>query len=148
MKILKEIILYSIIGIGFGTLLHYIITTFILDYSFSPVVPNFASKFNNIDTAVGLQLLVFALIGVSQGFARNIFKQDNYLFRQSIIHYFLITLPLLLGGYYLHWFELDLKKLLRFLIFVSLIYFILFLIFYFSTKKKIDEINKKLSKNL
>ena len=105
MKILKQIITYSFIGIGIGSLMNYFIAIFFF-FIFNPLgVPSFVQLFSSVSQATAVQLFIFALLGVLQGFASSLFKNEKLsLLTTSLIHYLFIVLPLLVAGAYLHWF--------------------------------------------
>lgn len=145
MKILKQIITYSFIGIGIGSLMNYFIAIFFFPNSNPLGVPSFVQLFSSVSQATAVQLFIFALLGVLQGFASSLFKNEKLsLLTTSLIHYLFIVLPLLLAGSYLHWFYMTWKYFVFSFLLVSIIYILIYLFCYFENKKNIQKINKKL----
>ena len=101
--------------------------------------------FSSVSQATAVQLFIFALLGVLQGFASSLFKNEKLsLLTTSLIHYLFIVLPLLLAGSYLHWFYMTRKYFVFSFLLVSIIYILIYLFCYFENKKNIQKINKKL----
>ncbi|MBF0713359.1 DUF3021 domain-containing protein [Gemella sp. GH3] len=148
MKIINQIftiIKFAFIGVGWGSIIHYI-TNVSIHNEFSPTVPSFATKFDNLSKAVGVQLLLFALLGILQGYSGYIFEKENIsLLTRAIIHYLFILVPLFIVGNILHWFHFTQKSLISFFIISTGIYFIIFTILYFVERRKIITINQKLN---
>ena len=146
MKTLKKLIAYTFIGVGIGTLATYL-ASLIIGKGFSPAIPVFLEQFPDKTTAIGVQLMIFAGLGILQGMAGSIFSKvdaKRSLLALTGIHYGLIVLPLLLAGWYLRWFSLNLPAFIGFLLLVSGIYGVVYLFNYLAIKKDIREINTKL----
>ncbi|WP_057491125.1 DUF3021 domain-containing protein [Streptococcus orisasini] len=145
MKILKQIISYSFIGIGIGSVMNYVIAIFFFPNSNPLGVPSFVHHFSSASQATAVQLFIFALLGILQGFASDLFRNEKLsLLTTSLIHYLFIVLPLVLAGFYLHWFHMTWIYLAFFLFAVSIIYILIYLFCYFAHKKEIQKINNRL----
>lgn len=148
MKIINYIITtikYAFIGVGWGTLIHYI-TTILINKGFYPTVPSFAHKFDNLSNAVGVQLLLFAILGILQGYSSYIFRKENIsLSARTIAHFFLILVPLWIVGIILHWFSFSKTSMIIFFLTFTILYIIFYTLTYINEKRKIELINKKLN---
>ena len=72
MRTFQKLVIYMLLGIGVGNLLNLI---FSMAYGeFSPGKPIFIESFSNVNTAVLVETIVFAVLGLLQGLASNIFQ--------------------------------------------------------------------------
>ncbi|MGT2948496.1 DUF3021 domain-containing protein [Streptococcus devriesei] len=146
MKIAKHIISYAFIGMGIGSFINCLITTLFFPNSSSLGIPSFTHMFSSASQAGAVQLLIFALLGILQGAAGRLFKNERLsLLSATAIHYFLILIPLVLSGIYLHWFKMAWASFGLFLLLASIIYSFIYLFLYLTQKKDVQEINKRLS---
>ncbi|AND80174.1 DUF3021 domain-containing protein [Streptococcus pantholopis] len=149
MKHLKQIIPSAFIGVGIGTFVNFM---FVLvtgsDFSFG--LPAFIEQFHSETLAAGLQICIFALLGISQGLASNVFKHAHYkqnLLAISILHYLLIVFPLLTAAWYLRWFSASWLAFLALLLSVSFTYLLVYIFNYLLIRKDILAINQELREN-
>lgn len=143
MRTFQKLVIYMLLGIGAGNLLNLI---FSMAYGeFSPGKPIFIESFSSVNTAVLVETIVFAILGLLQGLASNIFqsKLNDNIKITFIAHYCLILLPLVLAGYYLKWFS-SFTAFLSMILLASIIYLVIGVVKYFSIRKSIREINEKL----
>ncbi|MGT2925236.1 DUF3021 domain-containing protein [Streptococcus caviae] len=145
MKTLKYIIRNAFIGMGIGSLVSCLITIFFFQNSNSLGIPSFTQMFSSNSQASAVQLLIFAALGILQGAANKLFKNERLsLLAATAMHYFLILIPLMLSGIYLHWFAIAWSSFVPFLLFVSVIYCFIYLFLYLMHKKDIEKINRRL----
>lgn len=144
MKLFRKIVVFSLIGVGIGSILSLVFS--LIHGEYSPGVPEFLDSFSNTNNAMTVQTIIFIVLGILQGFASEIFKNaDEQNFKMIFLkHYLLIMLPLLLAGYYLKWF-VGLKTLIMMLVFSSFLYAVIALVSYLSVRNDIKKINSKLS---
>ena len=144
MKLFRKMVVFSLIGVGIGSILSLVFS--LIHGEYSPGVPEFLDSFSNTNKAMIVQTIIFIVLGILQGFASEIFKNvDEQNFKTIFLkHYLLIMLPLLLAGYYLKWF-VGLKTLMLMLVFSSFLYALIALVSYLSVRNDIKKINSKLS---
>ena len=144
MKLFRKIVVFSLIGVGIGSILSLVFS--LIHGEYSPGVPEFLDSFSNTNNAMTVQTIIFIVLGILQGFSSEIFKNvDEQNFKMIFLkHYLLIMLPLLLAGYYLKWF-VGLKTLIMMLVFSSFLYAVIALVSYLSVRNDIKKINSKLS---
>ena len=146
MKLFQKIVIFMLLGIGVGNVINLIFG--ILYGQFYPGMPLYIQSFDNLNTAVLIQTLVYAILGLLQGLAGKVFqsKLNDNIVIVFASHYFLIMLPLVLVGYYLKWFS-SLTTLILMLITATVVYILIGIVRYFSIKNSISEINIKLRDN-
>lgn len=146
MKLFQKIVIFMLLGIGVGNVINLIFG--ILYGQFYPGMPLYIQSFDNLNTAVLIQTLVYAILGLLQGLAGKVFqsKLNDNIVIVFVSHYFLIMLPLVLVGYYLKWFS-SLTTLILMLITATVVYILIGIVRYFSIKNSISEINIKLRDN-
>ena len=146
MKLFQKIVIFMLLGIGVGNVINLIFG--ILYGQFYPGMPLYIQSFDNLNTAVLIQTLVYAILGILQGLAGKVFqsKLNDNIVIVFVSHYFLIMLPLVLVGYYLKWFS-SLTTLILMLITATVVYVLIGIVRYFSVKNSISEINIKLRDN-
>ncbi|MGT2929195.1 DUF3021 domain-containing protein [Streptococcus dentasini] len=146
MRMIKKGIVGALIGIGAGELISFLAVV-LVGKGYAPAVPSFIQEFDTITQAVGVQLLIFAVLGCVQGMASFLFQsvrdKQGLLFITSL-HYGLVVLPLLAAGWYLHWFSLTWLSFAGMFLSISLVYTLIFLINYLSVRRDIGRINAKL----
>ena len=139
MKTFQKLVVYMLLGIGVGNLLNLI---FSMVYGeFSPGKPMFIDSFSSVNTAVLVETIVFAVLGLLQGLTSNIFqsKLNDNIRITFIAHYCLILLPLILAGYYLKWFN-NFTAFLSMMLLASMIYVVIGVVKYLSIRKSIKRI--------
>ena len=146
MKLFQKIVIFMLLGIGAGNVINLIFS--ILHGQFYPGVPLYIQSFDNLNMAVLIQTLVYAILGILQGLAGKVFqsKLNDNIVIVFVSHYFLIILPLVLAGYYLKWFS-SFTTLTLMLITATVVYILIGIVRYFSIKNSISEINSKLKEN-
>ena len=146
MKLFQKIIIFMLLGIGAGNVINLIFG--ILCGQFHPGRPLYIQSFDNLNMAVLIQTLVYAILCILQGLAGKVFqsKSNDNIVIVFVSHYFLIMLPLVLAGYYLKWFS-SFTTLTLMLITVTVVYILIGIVRYFSVKNSISEINIKLRDN-
>lgn len=146
MKLFQKIIIFMLLGIGAGNVINLIFS--ILNGQFYPGVPLYIQSFDNLNMAVLVQTLVYAILGILQGLVGKVFqsKLNDNIIIVFVSHYFLIMLPLMLAGYYLKWFS-SFTTLILILITATMVYILIGIVRYFSIKNSIREINIKLRDN-
>ena len=146
MKLFQKIVIFMLLGIGVGNVINLIFG--ILYGQFYPGMPLYIQSFDNLNTAVLIQTLVYAVLGLLQGLAGKVFqsKLNDNIIIVFVSHYFLIIIPLVLAGYYLKWFS-SVSTLILMLIIATVVYILIGIARYLSIKKGIREINIKLNDN-
>ena len=146
MKLFQKIIIFMLLGIGVGNVINLIFS--ILNGQFYPGMPLYIQSFDNLNMAILIQTLVYAILGILQGLVGKVFqsKLNDNIIIVFVSHYFLIMLPLMLAGYYLKWFS-SFTTLILILITATMVYILIGIVRYFSIKNSISEINIKLRDN-
>lgn len=144
MKYIKKIISGAFIGVGIGFTLNLIFS--IINGEYYPGVPSFLEKYDSTLMAVTVQTLIYMLLGIIQAFSTDIMNnQKRSLLSNTIIHFSIIFLPLLIVAYILHWGR-DLLGLLSVGFSILVVYFIIWIVSYLGIKSQIDKINQSISK--
>ncbi|MFL2144161.1 DUF3021 domain-containing protein [Ruoffia sp. FAM 20857] len=144
MKYIKKIISGAFIGVGIGFTLNLIFS--IINGEYYPGVPSFLEKYDSTLMAVTVQTLIYMLLGIIQAFSTDIMNnQKRSLLSNTIIHFSIIFLPLLVVAYILHWGR-YLLGLLVIGFSILVVYFIIWVVSYLSIKSQIDKINQTISK--
>ncbi|WP_192984450.1 DUF3021 domain-containing protein [Marinilactibacillus psychrotolerans] len=144
MKYLKKIISGAFIGVGIGFTLNLIFS--FLNGEYYPGVPSFLNQYDSMLIAITVQTLIYMSLGIIQSFSTDIMNnQKRSLLSNTIIHFSIIFLPLLIVAYILHWGR-DLLGLLVIGFSILVVYFIIWVVSYLSIKSQIDKINQTISK--
>ena len=144
MKYIKKIISGAFIGVGIGFTLNLIFS--FLNGEYYPGIPSFLNQYDSMLIAITVQTLIYMSLGIIQSFSTDIMNnQKRSLLSNTIIHFSIIFLPLLIVAYILHWGR-DLLGLLVIGFSVLVVYFIIWVVSYLSIKSQIDKINQTISK--
>lgn len=139
MKDLKKIINGAFVGIGIGFTLNLIFSYIYGEYQ--PGVPSFLAQYDVKTTAVAIETLIYMLLGILQSYGKDIMdNQKRSLLTNTVIHFFILFVPLLMAAYILHWTR-DLVGLLSIGISISVIYSIIWLAIYLGIRSEIKKIN-------
>ncbi|MDN6424133.1 MAG: DUF3021 domain-containing protein, partial [Tetragenococcus koreensis] len=102
MKYLKKIISGAFIGVGIGFTLNLIFS--FLNGEYYPGIPSFLNQYDSMLIAITVQTLIYMSLGIIQAFSTDIMNnQKRSLLSNTIIHFSIIFLPLLIVAYILHW---------------------------------------------
>lgn len=143
MKTFKNIIIYSLIGIGLGNFFQLLFLN-LNSASYETILPALRTLFSSDLQTANIQTLIYALIGISQGFASKVFKTNYTLITQTLLHYLCIISPLLFLGLIIFGKNISILSLLAYLISVSLVYIVAYIFMYIYAKYEIKKINSKL----
>ena len=144
MKYLKKIISGAFIGVGIGFTLNLIFS--FLNGEYYPGIPSFLNQYDSMLIAITVQTLIYMSLGIIQSFSTDIMNnQKRSLLSNTIIHFSIIFLPLLIVAYILHWGR-DLLGLLVIGFSILVVYFIIWIVSYLSIKSQIDKINQTILK--
>ena len=144
MKYLKKIISGAFIGVGIGFTLNLLFS--FLNGEYYPGVPSFLDQYDSTLIAITVQTLIYMSLGIIQSFSTDIMNnQKRSLLSNTIIHFSIIFLPLLVVAYILHWGR-NLLGLLVIGFSILVVYFIIWVVSYLSIKSQIDKINQTISK--
>ena len=144
MKYLKKIISGAFIGVGIGFTLNLIFS--FLNGEYYPGIPSFLNQYDSMLIAITVQTLIYMSLGIIQSFSTDIMNnQKRSLLSNTIIHFSIIFLPLLVVAYILHWGR-DLLGLLSVGFSILVVYFIIWIVSYLGIKSQIDKINQSISK--
>ncbi len=143
MKTIAKLISSAFLGIGIGSTLNLVFSSF--HGAYSPAVPSFLSQYDSLLTAMFLQTVVFAGLGVIPSYAGNLFANEQRgLLVNTILHFTLIFLPLLAAAWFLHW-STNLPGLLWMGLSMLLIYVIIWVVIYCNIRSTIAKINQAIS---
>lgn len=144
MKYLKKIISGAFIGVGIGFTLNLLFS--FLNGEYYPGVPSFLDQYDSTLIAITVQTLIYMSLGIIQSFSTDIMNnQKRSLLSNTIIHFSIIFLPLLVVAYILHWGR-NLLGLLVIGFSILVVYFIIWIVSYLSIKSQIDKINQTILK--
>ena len=144
MKNLKRIINGAFVGVGIGYTVSLIYSAIFGAYS--PGVPKFIEQFDSELTAVFFITLAYMVLGIIQSYATLIMENEKRsLLLNTLMHYFLVVVPLLVSAYVLYW-SRSVIGLISVGLTASLVYFIIWVTIYKSIRKEISKINDSIEK--
>ena len=143
-KKFKDFLISILVGLGIGIFLESFFSYSVSNY-YSAGVPEFLQKFENQNTGVLIERLIYMGIGAISYFSSYLFVGDKHLkFINNFIHFFLIQSVIFLAGLYLYWFPRTLRAIIVFFGASIIIYVVIYIIICLSYKYSVDQINKKL----
>lgn len=142
MKQLKRMVSGGFIGIGIGHTVNLIFSAVMGSYS--PGVPSFIQQFDSELMAVTMITLVYLILGILQQYASLIMENEvRSLLVNTMLHYIMVVLPVLLAAYFLHWTR-SLTGLISIGVLTSLVYAGIWIIIYQSIRREILKINESI----
>lgn len=146
----KQIFIRSMIGIFVGISISYMITILISlcmgANEYYPCVPSLTEQFGTETYAVGVQVVLSALLGAVFGGISVIWEMENWsLVKQSLIYFLIASVAMLPIAYLAHWMEHSLKGFLMYFGIYLGIFVVTWLTQYIIWKIKIKKMNQKLN---
>ncbi|MBY4798219.1 DUF3021 domain-containing protein [Collinsella sp. AGMB00827] len=140
----RDIILGMLGGIVIGTTLELLGSAVHGGSAYVPGVPSFLASFANEHTAVLVERIVYALLGLTMNLPRRLFDLDRLsLAAATALHFLIVIGSLLVAGIYLQWAQMG-PQLISFIAIASAIYFVIWFIIWFSIRHKISQMNQRL----
>ncbi len=88
MKLFRKMVVFSLIGVGIGSILSLVFS--LIHGEYAPGVPEFLDGFSNTNKAMIVQTIIFIVLGILQGFASEIFKNvDEQNFKTIFLKHYL-----------------------------------------------------------
>jgi len=144
-KALTRALLGAPVGVTISLIITIIISLFLNDGGYHPVVPELAENCGGELKAVILQSACSVLYGAALAGASVIWEKDNWsLLRQTLTHLAICSLAVLPIAYFMHWMEHSLKGAVIYFGIFAAIYLFIWLSSYFSMKKRLEQINRKM----
>jgi hypothetical protein len=146
---LKKALLRGLLGAPLGVFIGYTITILISMYlkdgGYSPVVPQLMETMGNEINAIVLQYLLSALLGFASAFGSAVFEIEEWsITKQTMIHFLLLSVSMFPVAYFTYWMRHTLWGILSYVgIFIAL-YAVIWAIQIYFWKKRIEGINRKL----
>jgi len=140
----------GLVGIPLGITLGYLITIFISLFSpqgrYLPVVPSLSTAIGTEIGAVVYQTLLCGLLGAVFGAASLIWEEESWgIIKQTGIYFLVISITMLPVAYLANWMEHTLAGFLIYTAIFVTIFIIMWVIQYGFWKKKVNQINSKLT---
>ncbi|WP_071027463.1 DUF3021 domain-containing protein [Peptoniphilus raoultii] len=140
MKILKNLLISFLIGVGIGSLVELSISYLLGEIIVG--VPNFFEGQSNLVNARAIELVLYGGFGLVGALGRILYDIDKFsLLAATSLHLLLLLIYYSFVGFYLCWFS-NFKELF----FSNLLFILIFLViwsgFYFYNKRRIEKINK------
>lgn len=144
-KIFKTGMLGFFIGVFIAVLIPIIISFIIGTGSYYPVVSDFINQCGNEVTAAAIQYLLSGIMGFGIAAGSLIYTVERLgIFKQSAIHFAVLSLSMLPIAYICHWMEHSVLGIIKYFLIFVVIYIIIWIIEYFIWKRKIKKLNEKL----
>lgn len=144
-KILIRCILGAPIGLAISTIITIIISITVGDGTFYPVVPELITKCGNEINAVVLQTICSFLYGAVWAGSTTIWEKEDWsILRQTTTHLIICSLTTLPIAYFTRWMPHNPVGILTYFGTFIIIYLIIWLSLYNSTRKRIKQLNQKI----
>ncbi|MCI6573910.1 MAG: DUF3021 domain-containing protein [Actinomycetaceae bacterium] len=143
----KEVVstaaLGACVGIAIGVTIE-LICSYIAGQGYSPGTPGFLDGFENINNAVLIERVIYALYGAICAFASLLYGNEKRpLMLTSAMHGSIVLICGLAAGTYLKWWKSGIE-LLGIVVMIVVIYLAIWLVMYFLARAEVRNINEKL----
>jgi hypothetical protein len=147
----KKILQYGLLGFPIGVFFSYFITIIIsllwAGGHYYPVVPTFVKACGNEIKAVVVQFFLSGILGSACAVGSLVWQMERWsTLKQTVIHFFVMTLSILPIVYIARWIEHSFKGIASYFGGFIFIYVIVWVVQYFILKEKIKKINGKIKK--
>lgn len=142
MKNLKILLVGFLMGVGIGNIVEMILSLYYGTYIMA--TPQFLAQHNSLVFVKTIQTLLYGGFGIVGSLGAYFYNNEksSRLFA-TCFHLSSLLIYFIAVGIYLKWFELNVI-IFPILLFI-IIYFIIWSIIYFTEKRKIEELNKKIN---
>ncbi|MGI5958518.1 MAG: DUF3021 domain-containing protein [Massiliimalia sp.] len=143
-KLIIRCLIGAPLGLTLSTLIAIVISLFIGDGNYYPVVPQLEQDLGNPLNAVILQSVCSLLYGAAWAGASIIWSLDWGLLRQTVTHLAVCSIATFPVAYFMYWMEHTLFGILSYFGIFLVIYLIIWISQYQVMKHKIQQMNQKL----
>lgn len=142
--ILKRSLMGAPIGLLFCQMMCIMISILINDGNYYTVVPELITVCGTETNAVIAQTLCVLLYGAIWGGISVIWEIDDWsILKQSVVHFLISSIVTFPIAYFTRWMEHTLSGILLYFGIFAVIYIGIWIVQYFSIKKKITQLNEK-----
>jgi hypothetical protein len=148
----KKTLLRGLLGIPIGVFVSYTITILIAvieggygENKYFAVTPGLSSQMGGELNAVVVQYILSCVLGFAFAMASAIYQIENWsMTRQTVVHFFLISVSSLPIALYCHWISYTVASVLSYFTEFALIYLVIWLIQKWYWKRRVEQINAKM----
>ena len=142
-KVIQRGLLGCPLGISMGYVITIIISLFVGDGYYSPVVPSLIEAVGSEIGAVVIQAVLSGLLGASSAAASVIWEMEDWsIAKQTGIHFSIISIIMLPIAYFAHWMPHSLVGFFMYFGAFVAIFVVVWVIHYYIWRNKIKHINK------
>lgn len=146
----KELMNRIVVGLLGGIVISYLITIGISialgDGNYYPCVPSLIARFGSETSAVIVQTVLSAILGVGFAGSSLIWKKDDWsLLKQTGIYFAIVTALMMTVAYVCEWMEHSVKGVLSYFAIFFAIFVIVWVIQFVIWKRRILKINSKIT---
>lgn len=146
-NILKRGLLGGIIEIAISYIITVIISSFVNDGYFHPVVPELINVCGTEQNAIIFQTILSFGIGFIIGIATLVWENNSWnLFLKTVIHFLLIIIAVTPAAWFCRWFPHSVKGMLFFISYFVFVYAIIWVAMTVPQIIAIKKINQKIRK--
>lgn len=146
-KLIKRGLIGFMVGVCVSLAIPLIISYYINDGYFHPVVPSLIDKCGNELNATVLQYLCSGIMGFGTGAGFVIYENEKIsLFIRTVISFSLVSVFMLPVAYICHWMEHSMLGFVTYFSVFALMYFIIWIIEYIVWRHIITKMNKALER--
>lgn len=147
-KVLARSLLGAPQGVAISVAITIIISFVVGDGNYYAVVPQLAADCGSELNAVLLQTVFSLLYGATWGGASAIWENESWsLLRQTATHLAVCSVASLPIAYLLRWMDRSVSGIIAYFGLFFGIYLIVWLVLYFSVKRRVEQLNKKVREN-
>ena len=141
--LISGLIIGALVGVVIGVTLELLISS-VRGSGYVPGVPTFLAGYTNVNVAVAIERLVYAVIGAANYACGALFEAERLsLAAATFYHYLCIAVVVLGGALFLHWIPLG-TPVIGFLAILTLIYLVIWLSIWLFIRQKIQRANARL----
>ena len=138
----------ALLGLAISTTIAIAISLFVGDGNFYAVTPNLVADWGTELNAVLLQSICSLLYGAAWAGASIIWELERWsILRQTVTHLIICSLCTFPIAYFLHWMDRSIFGVFSYLGIFFAVYFIIWASQYLVTKRRIQQINRKVQNN-
>ncbi|MDY6050804.1 MAG: DUF3021 domain-containing protein [Rothia sp. (in: high G+C Gram-positive bacteria)] len=142
----RKILIGALIGIAIGCTMELLFSA-LMGSTYVPGVPSYLAQFDQQNTAVLVERLIYAGLGAVHYCAADLYKNERWpLALATLVHAAIVLTSVLLAGAYLHWFPLTMGAFMGFLLVALLIYALVWVISFWVSLRETRTINAALGK--
>lgn len=144
-KMLRCALLGFPLGVWIGYTITILVSLFLPDGAYSPVVPEMVQDMGSERTAVIVQYLLCGILGSASAAGTLIWQSEKLsILQQTVYHFLLLSITMLPTAYFCHWMEHSIGRVLGYVGIFAALYVSIWCGQMWGLRRRVKKMNERL----